>query len=272
MIYKQEVNLAISANTLSINLGILILVIFCLLTACIVFLEKGERKISVFYAKRIDFADRNSAISGVGTNIYTLNLATGVSTFSGNVNINNAPNDADIAMTIQASAGSNKFLLFGRDSSSSAVCNISSAGAATFSSLTTTAGSVNYGGANTYVFGDNSDLYLGTSGNSRIKITSGGNVLVGTTTDAGYKLQVAGLQQLKGGNTLLNFGELDTNNVYFQSLNTAANASKGIVFFGTAEYMRIKSSGVINISNIPTSAVGLSAGDIYSNLGVLTIV
>ena len=95
---------------------------------------------SVFYAKRIDFADRNSAISGVGTNIYTLNLATGVSTFSGNVNINNAPNDADIAMTIQASAGSNKFLLFGRDSSSSAVCNISSAGAATFSSVTVSSG------------------------------------------------------------------------------------------------------------------------------------
>ena len=40
---------------------------------------------NVFYAKRIDFADRNSAISGVGTNIYTLNLSTGAATFSSSV-------------------------------------------------------------------------------------------------------------------------------------------------------------------------------------------
>jgi hypothetical protein len=38
------------------------------------------------------------------------------------------------------------------------------------------------------------------------------------------------------------------------------------------EALRIKYTGVINISNIPTSAAGLVAGDIWSNLGVLTIV
>jgi len=38
------------------------------------------------------------------------------------------------------------------------------------------------------------------------------------------------------------------------------------------ERMRIKSSGVINISNIPTSSAGLVTGDIYSNAGILTIV
>jgi hypothetical protein len=38
------------------------------------------------------------------------------------------------------------------------------------------------------------------------------------------------------------------------------------------ERLTIKSTGVINISGIPTSAAGLSSGDIYSNLGVLTIV
>ena len=36
--------------------------------------------------------------------------------------------------------------------------------------------------------------------------------------------------------------------------------------------LKIKSSGVINIANIPTSSVGLSSGDIYSNVGILTIV
>ena len=38
------------------------------------------------------------------------------------------------------------------------------------------------------------------------------------------------------------------------------------------ERLTIKSTGVINISGIPTSAAGLVSGDIYSNLGVLTIV
>jgi hypothetical protein len=111
-----------------------------------------------------------------------------------------------------------------------------------------------------------------TNGSSRMDLTTTGNLLIGTTTDAGYKLQVAGLQQIKGSNTLLNFGELDTNNVYFQALNLATSASKGFIFYGTTEYMRIKSSGVINISNIPTSATGLSAGDIWSDGGTLKIV
>jgi hypothetical protein len=36
--------------------------------------------------------------------------------------------------------------------------------------------------------------------------------------------------------------------------------------------MRIKSNGVLNISNIPTSTAGLSAGDVYSLAGTLMIV
>ena len=78
--------------------------------------------------------------------------------------------------------------------------SIAHSGAATFSgSITTTNGGVNYGGANTYVFGDNSDLYLGTSGNSRIKITSSGLVGIGTTSPA-YKLDVNGAIAI--GNTV----------------------------------------------------------------------
>jgi len=45
-----------------------------------------------------------------------------------------------------------------------------------------------------------------------------------------------------------------------------------IMYTNAIERLRIKQSGVINISGIPTSAAGLSSGDIYSNLGVLTIV
>jgi hypothetical protein len=55
------------------------------------------------------------------------------------------------------------------------------------------------------------------------------------------------------------------------AVNVTSN-SPLLFLTNNTERMRIKSSGVINISNIPTSAVGLSAGDIYSNLGILTIV
>jgi preprotein translocase subunit SecY len=51
--YFRKTIVAINAGILSLKLGILVLLIFFILIAAIVFLEKGERKISVFYAKRI---------------------------------------------------------------------------------------------------------------------------------------------------------------------------------------------------------------------------
>jgi hypothetical protein len=41
---------------------------------------------------------------------------------------------------------------------------------------------------------------------------------------------------------------------------------------GQLDTLTLKSSGVVNIANIPTSASGLATGDIWSNLGILTIV
>ena len=51
--YVRRTVTAINANVLSGKIGIFILLFFLLMTAAIVFLEKGERKISVFYAKRV---------------------------------------------------------------------------------------------------------------------------------------------------------------------------------------------------------------------------
>ena len=39
-----------------------------------------------------------------------------------------------------------------------------------------------------------------------------------------------------------------------------------------ASLLEIKNNGVINASNLPTSSVGLSSGDIWNNAGVLNIV
>ena len=111
---------------------------------------------------------------------------------------------------------------------------------------------VTSGGGNNHSLG----IYDETNSAYRVYITPTGNVLIGTTTDAsGYKLQVAGLQQIIGANTLLNFGELDANNTYFQSINLAQNVSKGIVFFGTSEYGRFASSGNLLIGTTTDDGV-----------------
>ena len=64
--YFSKTVAAVKSGTMSVYIAILILIIFCILTACIVFLEKGDRKISVHYARRVVgkkiFGDQNSYI------------------------------------------------------------------------------------------------------------------------------------------------------------------------------------------------------------------
>jgi hypothetical protein len=111
-----------------------------------------------------------------------------------------------------------------------------------------------------------------------------GNLLIGTTTDAGQKLQVSGTATIKSGNgdqlSLNNSGERFTQ-ISFQNNTTAKaniwwdNTNNEIVLLAASSgvgTLKLKNSGVLNIPSIPTSAVGLVSGDIYSNLGVLTIV
>ena len=76
---------------------------------------------------------------------------------------------------------------------------------------------------------------------------------IGMTPVSGYKLNVSGLQRNEGANTVLNFGELDANNIYFQALNLAGNASKGFVWFGTSELMRLNASGNLGLGVTPSA-------------------
>jgi hypothetical protein len=83
-------------------------------------------------------------------------------------------------------------------------------------------------------------------GNSVMQEVSS-DIGIGMIPVSGYKLNVNGLQRNEGANTVLNFGELDANNIYFQALNNAGNASKGFVWFGTAERMRLDASGNLGL-------------------------
>jgi hypothetical protein len=118
-----------------------------------------------------------------------------------------------------------------------------------------------------------------TANTERLRITSGGNVAIGGTT-ADERLHVSSGR--------IKTSVATTGAAYFLATNTNGSTIYGtdaiggyiltdwnapILFYtNNAERMRIKSSGVINISNIPTSSVGLSAGDIWNDGGTLKIV
>jgi hypothetical protein len=86
------------------------------------------------------------------------------------------------------------------------------------------------------------------------------------TTGTGAALTVAGGTGTSavGAAVTLN-GGISTTAGGSIELKTASTTS-------LATRMTIKASGVINVTGIPTSASGLSAGDVWSNLGILTVV
>jgi hypothetical protein len=151
------------------------------------------------------------------------------------------------------------------------------------------------------------------------------NLLVGTTTDAGFRLDVNGTARVTsslrvessfsalssatiGGTTLAANAILQVNGsgkyvnynssfssgsfLTYQAFGTweaigadspagtilafggyRASQWTGITFHSNgSERMRIKSTGVINMSSVPTSSAGLSAGDIWNDAGTLKIV
>jgi hypothetical protein len=55
-------------------------------------------------------------------------------------------------------------------------------------------------------------------------------------------------------------------------LQGTAAGSSGTTAQTLVDVLTVVREGVLRITNIPTSPAGLSTGDIYSNLGILTIV
>ena len=115
------------------------------------------------------------------------------------------------------------------------------------------------------------------TGAIKLAIPSTGNVLIGTTTDdTTNKLQVTGKAKITDIGTQLTLCysagvEASFRNDSGGGLLINTSSSYIINYIAGAERLRIKTN-TINISSIPTSAVGLVSGDIYSNAGILTIV
>jgi hypothetical protein len=191
-----------------------------------------------------------------------------------------------------------------------AMLGFSITGAATFSSSVTAGGSIttNSGGviigtgsgSNWQVYKDPSTSFLGMylSGASPFMvINSSGNVGIGTTSPGATY------------NELLQLSKSDVGRINVTHTNTTGSRQSDILFtegtalqfqIGTilgnpgfddqnwvrgtaniplifhtnsAERMRIKADGIINLSNVPSSSAGLSSGDVYKTVaGVLMIV
>jgi hypothetical protein len=151
---------------------------------------------------------------------------------------------------------------------------------------------VNGGSGGAFVWNiANEALRFGTNDTERMRITSSGNLLIGTTTDAGQKLQVNGSALIDGliqTNTSLFIGNQALAGTYYISIapstSVPANIQGSLAGTGTAPISLNSVGGNVligtatngasklRIVGLPTSAVGLSSGDIYSNAGILTIV
>jgi hypothetical protein len=110
-------------------------------------------------------------------------------------------------------------------------------------------------------------------GNSIVQ-DNGSSVGIGVSSFiGGYKLEVSGLQRNYGANNDLRFGELDANYNFFQGVNQAGTVSKGFIFFGTGEYMRITPSSNLLVGGTTDNGNRLQVtGDGYfsGNVGIGT--
>lgn len=94
---------------------------------------------------------------------------------------------------------------------------------------------------------------------SSMRLAATGNLLIGTTTDSGYKLEIqqgstaAGLWVQTGGTTAASV---------IADFRTGTNARA----------LGLLGNGKVNMPSLPTSSVGLSSGDLWNNLGIVNII
>jgi hypothetical protein len=129
-------------------------------------------------------------------------------------------------------------------------------GAATFSGeITTTNGLLKCGGANTYVFGDNTDLYLGTGGNARLTILANGAATFSSSVNANVF------------NSANDFHT--TNDAYIYSSAGAGTVGAGFLLDGTNSKIRAKVNDTFVVDFNTTSFDVLRAATFSSTLTTL---
>ena len=135
---------------------------------------------------------------------------------------------------------------------------------------------------------DSTDFtFINTSNGSRPLAlqNTGGNVLVGATTDGGQKLQVNGSAKFSDATAedQFNFYNTATSPAYssllrLRQVNTSSNAASTYLIYADVENggsaglkFAVTESGKVKMPALPTSSAGLSAGDLWNDSGTLKI-
>jgi hypothetical protein len=159
-----------------------------------------------------------------------------------------------VPLTVIADSGGNAVRLLGRSADGYAFTTFRN------NADTATNGEIGISNAQNMLF------YTGTS--ERMRITSDGNVLIGTTTDSGYKLKVEGggrfngqLQTTQGGRTLslgdgsyANHINVDSNVDFAFNYNNGNTGGFGFFAGGTTAKFYISNSGNVGIGTTEPSA------------------
>jgi hypothetical protein len=107
-------------------------------------------------------------------------------------------------------------------------------------------------------------MYFATNANERMRITSGGNVLIGTTTDSGQRLQVNGVTRILDGNnlTLMQPGNGNGSNI-----RSVSNGDFIVTTGGTADALTIRNDGLVFISGLISSFTTSNAANMFVSAG-----
>jgi hypothetical protein len=191
----------------------------------------------------------NVRVNGASSLTTALTLAsTGAATFSSRVNINGATDDGVSGLNV---SGSGRVFKFSGATTGTQYFDGANSGANLVWGMEGSAGAILYTGSLPYaaVFGNenNYPVQFGTNNAIRMTVTSGGNVLIGTTTDNGQKFRVNGGIESFGSSAQLRFGS-----------RTAANTLVWYSTGGTTYFFNDASSNIASINESTGAYVPLS--------------
>lgn len=242
-------------------------------------------------------------IDSSGNNLTSLSLAsTGAATFSNNVYLGGATSPVGSRNELRLNGNNvGSAITMGRNGNNVAILQVDSGDNLFFENTANTYTSFSTNNTERLKIFANGNILAGTGADSGQKLQVNGNTFIngnlgisqGTATNK-IDVLTANKTSVLGTTSAINVDYTSANINEFQTIGFSYSSSVGntnqywgmgfsaknfgsalgdLFFFtqGTIKFT-IKSSGILNITSIPTSAAGLSSGDIWSNLGILNIV
>ena len=216
--------------------------------------------------------DATLFITGTSTSVnYSFNTYSVGDAFviTNNGNIGIGTSSPTQPLQVQAISNASTISLLGRASDNASRIDFFTNGAT--SRLFTIA----LGNAAEFYADANIPILFSNNGTEKMRLAvSTGNLLIGTTTDGGQKLQVAGVIYANGNesNTIYTGGFFFTPGTY-TSFRQGTDQSFNIETYNGGTYknaLKITQIGYITL-NLPTSSAGLPSGTLWNNLGIVSV-